>query len=53
LIHSTKAIDDSTPIDDISGLKLPQNKVYSQKKALKDADNGDYLHLIEMHKIIY
>ncbi len=32
MIHSTKAIDDSTPIDDISGLKLPRNKVYSLKE---------------------
>ncbi len=29
MIHSTKPIDDATPLDDISGLKLPSDKVYS------------------------
>ena len=32
MIHSTKPIDDATPIDDISGLKLPSNKVYTLKE---------------------
>jgi len=29
MIYSTKPIDHATPVDDISGLKLPKNKVYS------------------------
>lgn len=29
---STKPIDDATPIDDISGLKLPKDKVYTLKE---------------------
>ena len=32
MIHSTKPIDDATPLDDISGLKLPSNKVYTLKE---------------------
>jgi Fic-DOC domain mobile mystery protein B len=32
MIHSTKPIDDATPLDDISGLKLPKDKVYSLKE---------------------
>ncbi|MBU0721454.1 mobile mystery protein B [bacterium] len=32
MIHSTKPIDDATPLDDISGLKLPSDKVYSLKE---------------------
>ncbi|QOY55606.1 mobile mystery protein B [Candidatus Sulfurimonas marisnigri] len=32
MIHSTKPIDDATPLDDISGLKLPRDKVYSLKE---------------------
>lgn len=32
MIHSTKPIDDATPLDDISGLKLPNDKVYSLKE---------------------
>ncbi|MEK6660209.1 MAG: mobile mystery protein B [Campylobacterota bacterium] len=32
MIHSTKPIDDATPLDDVSGLKLPRNKVYSLKE---------------------
>jgi len=30
--HSTKPIDDATPIDDISGLKLPGGRVYTLKE---------------------
>jgi len=32
MIHSTQPIDDATPLDDISGLKLPSDKVYSLKE---------------------
>jgi Fic-DOC domain mobile mystery protein B len=32
VIDSTKPIDDATPLDDVSGLKLPKNKVYSLKQ---------------------
>ena len=32
MIHSTQPIDDATPLDDISGLKLPSGKVYSLKE---------------------
>ncbi len=40
MIDSTKPIDDATPFDDISGLKLPTNKVYSLKDIyLKEAQN--------------
>ncbi len=40
MIDSTKPTDDATPFDDISGLKLPTNKVYSIKDIyLKEAQN--------------
>ena len=32
MIDSTKPIDDATPLDDISGLKLPKDKVYTLKE---------------------
>lgn len=32
MIDSTKPIDDATPLDDVSGLKLPKNKVYTLKE---------------------
>jgi Fic-DOC domain mobile mystery protein B len=32
MIHSTKPIDDATPLDDISGLKLPSDKSYTLKE---------------------
>ncbi len=32
MIHSTKPIDDATPLDDISGLMLPIDKVYTRKE---------------------
>jgi len=32
VIDSTKPIDDATPLDDVSGLKLPKDKVYSLKE---------------------
>ena len=32
MIHSTKPIDDATPLDDISGLILPSDKVYTLKE---------------------
>ena len=32
MIHSTKPIDDATPLDDISGLKLANDKVYTLKE---------------------
>lgn len=32
MIDATKPIDDATPLDDVSGLKLPKNKVYLLKE---------------------
>jgi len=32
MIDSTKLIDNATPLDDISGLKLPKDKLYSLKE---------------------
>lgn len=32
MIHSTKPINNATPLDDISGLKLPTGQVYSLKE---------------------
>ena len=38
MIDSTKPIDDATPLNDVSGLKLPKNKSYSLKDIyLKDS----------------
>lgn len=31
MIDSTKPIDDATPLNDTSGLKLPKNRVYTLK----------------------
>jgi Fic-DOC domain mobile mystery protein B len=40
MIHSTKPIDDATPLDDISGLKLLTDKVYSLKEVyVAEANN--------------
>jgi len=40
MIDNTKPIDDATPLDDISGLKLPSNKSYSLKEIyIKEATN--------------
>jgi len=40
MIHSTQPIDDATPLDDISGLKLPSDKVYSLKEVyVAEANN--------------
>ena len=40
MIDSTKSIDDATPLDDISGLKLSKNKVYTLKEIyVKEAQN--------------
>ena len=40
MIDSTKPIDDATPLDDTSGLKLPKNKAYSLKEIyIKEAEN--------------
>ena len=40
MIHSTQPIDDATPLDDISGLKLPSDKVYSLKEIyIAEANN--------------
>ena len=35
MIDSTKPIDDATPLDDTSGLKLPKNKSYTLRAACK------------------
>ena len=32
MIHSIQPIDDAAPLDDISGLKLPSDKVYSLRE---------------------
>ena len=38
--NSTKSIDDATPLDDISGLKLPSDKVYTtQEIYVHEANN--------------
>jgi len=40
MIDSTKPIDDATPLDDISGLKLSKNKSYSLKEIyIAEAEN--------------
>ena len=40
VIDSTKPMDDATPLDDISGLKLSNNRVYSLKEIyIKEAEN--------------
>ncbi len=40
MIDSTKSIDNATPLDDISGLKLPKSKSYSLKDVyIKEAEN--------------
>ncbi len=40
IIDSTKPIDDATPLDDVSGLKLSQSKSYSLKEIyIKEAEN--------------
>jgi len=40
MIDSTKSIDDATPLDDISGLKLPNDKLYSLKEIyMHEANN--------------
>ncbi len=40
MIDSTKSIDDATPLDDTSGLKLPKNQVYTLKDIYeKEAQN--------------
>jgi len=73
MIHSTKPIDDATPLNDISGLKLPSNKVYSLKDIyIAEANNialatlkylsappskkiapFSYLWLIELHEEMF
>ena len=40
MIHSTQPIDDATPLDDISGLILPSDKVYTLKEIyIAEANN--------------
>lgn len=40
MIDSTKGIDDATPLDDISGLKLSKSRTYSLKEIyVKEAEN--------------
>jgi fido (protein-threonine AMPylation protein) len=40
MIDSTKPIDGATPLDDISGLKLPKNRSYTLKEIYeKEAEN--------------
>ena len=40
MIHSTKPIDDATSLDDISGLKLPNNKVHTLKEVYEAEANN-------------
>ncbi len=40
MLHSTKPIDDATPLDDISGLKLPNNKTYTLKEVYEAEANN-------------
>ena len=40
MIHSTKPINDATPLDDISGLKLPNNKAYTLKEVYEAEANN-------------
>ena len=40
MIHSTKPIDDATQLDDISGLKLPNNKVHTLKEVYEAEANN-------------
>ena len=40
MIHSTKPIDDATPLDDISGLKLPHNRMYTLKEIYEAEANN-------------
>ena len=40
MIHSTQPIDDATPLDDISGLKLPSDRVYTLKEVYEAEANN-------------
>jgi len=40
VIHSTKPIKDATPIDDISGLKLSNDKIYTLKEIYEAEANN-------------
>ena len=40
MIHSTKPIDDATPLDDISGLKLPMDRVYTLREVYEAEANN-------------
>ena len=40
MIDSTKPIDDATPLDDISGLKLPSSRVYTLKEVYEAEANN-------------
>ncbi len=40
MINSTKPIDDATPLDDISGLKLPSSRVYTLKEVYEAEANN-------------
>ncbi len=39
MIDSTKPIDDATPLDDTSGLKLSKNKSYTLKEIYSELPN--------------
>lgn len=47
MIHSTQPIDHATPLDDISGLKLPTDKVYSLKEIYVEEANNIALATIK------
>ena len=47
MIHSTKPIDDATPLDDISGLKLHSDKVYTLKEIYEAEANNIALATIK------
>ena len=47
MIHSTQPIDDATPLDDISGLKLPKDKIYSLREIYESEANNIALATIK------
>ena len=47
MIHSTQSIDDATPLDDTSGLKLPNDKVYTLREIYEAEANNIALATIK------
>ena len=46
-MHSTQSIDDATPLDDTSGLKLPNDKVYTLREIYEAEANNIALATIK------